>query len=114
MSTVCVLPDAGGRGAEGRAPESAGWDCGYDAGCPRVGWLLLCRVEDGEAAAAVQGAMTRQAASHPGLQVGDSGEGSAISETHVFPLGAQSLPSPQTQNKPDPTPQFYTVPVLQP
>lgn len=87
MYTFCVLPDAGGWGAEGRAPESAGWDRGYAVGRPRVRWFLLCCMEDGEAAATTTGPMTRQAAAHPGLEVGDSGEGAATAETHVFPLG---------------------------
>lgn len=105
MCGLCILPDAGGRGAEGRAPESAGWDCGYTAGRPRVRWLLLCRLEDGEAAAAIiTGPIMRQVACHPGLEVGDSGERAAISDTRVFPFGGQSLPSPETQTKPDPTP----------
>lgn len=56
----CVLPDAGGWGAEGRAPESAGWDCSYTVGCPRVRWLLLCCVEDGEAAATTPSPTMRQ------------------------------------------------------
>lgn len=87
MCTLCVLPDAGGWGAEGRAPESTGWDCGYTVGCPRVRWLLLCCVEDGEAAAAITSSVMRQAASHPGLEVGASGEGAARSKSHFFPLG---------------------------
>lgn len=86
MCTFCVLPDAGGWGAEGRAPESAGWDRGYTVGRPRVRWFLLCCMEDGEAAATTTGLVTRQAAAHPGLEVGDSG-GAEISETHFFPLG---------------------------
>lgn len=84
--TLCVLPDAGGRGVEGRAPESAGWDCGYTAGCPRAGRLLLRCVEDGGAAATIAGPMRRQAAAHPGLEVGDSGGGSNI-RIPLFPLG---------------------------
>lgn len=55
--------DAGGWGAESGTPESAGWDCGYDVGCPRVRRLLLCRVEDGEAAATITGPVMKQAAS---------------------------------------------------
>ncbi|XP_069431077.1 putative transmembrane protein ZNF593OS isoform X1 [Ovis canadensis] len=58
--------DADSRGAEGRAPESAGGDCGCSAGCPRAGRLLLCCLEDGGAAAAATGSMTKQAASHIG------------------------------------------------
>lgn len=112
--TLCVLPDAGGRGAEGGAPESAGWDCGYDVGCPRVRGLLLCRVEDGEAAATITGPVMKRAASHPGSEVGNRGERAASSENHVFFLWDQSPPSPETQNKPDPTPQFHTAPGLQP
>lgn len=106
--TLCVLPDAGGRGAEGRAPESAGWDCGYIVGCPRARWLLLRCVEDGEAAATIAGPMRRQAAPHPSLEVGDSEEGAAISKSHFFPWGDLSRPSL------DPTPQFYAVPRLPP
>lgn len=106
--------DAGGWGAEGGAPESAGWDPGYDVGCPRVRRLLLCRVEDGEAAATITGPVMRQAASHPGLEVGDRGERAASSENHVFPLWDQSPPSPETQKKTYPIPQFYTAPGLQP
>lgn len=56
--TLCAFPDAGSWGAEGRAPESTGWHCGYIVGCPRVRWFLLCCVEDGEAAAAITGPVT--------------------------------------------------------
>ncbi|KAM5266747.1 uncharacterized protein C1orf232 homolog isoform 2-T2 [Hipposideros larvatus] len=51
--------DAGSRGAEGRAQESTAWDCGYTAGCPRAGWLLLCCLEDGGATATATGSMMK-------------------------------------------------------
>jgi hypothetical protein len=44
-------------------------------------------MEDGEAAATITGPVMRRVASRPGLEVGDSGEGAAISESHFFPLG---------------------------
>ncbi|EDL30022.1 mCG146030, isoform CRA_a, partial [Mus musculus] len=74
--------DAGGWGAEGRAPESPGWDCGYIVGCPRVRWLLLCSMEDGEAAATITGPVMRRVASRPGL------EGSTLS---CFSLGKRRV-----------------------
>lgn len=90
--TLCVLPDAGGRGAEGGAPESAGWDCGYDVGCPRVRRLLLCRVEDGEAAATITGPVMKRAVSHPGSEVEDQrGEGYKLRKPRFSPLGSVSV-----------------------
>lgn len=53
--SLCVSPDADSWGAESRAPKSADWGCGYAAGCPGTGWLLLCCLEDGGAAAAATG-----------------------------------------------------------
>lgn len=90
MCPFCVLPDAGGWGAEGRAPESAGWDHGNIVGRPRVRWFLLCCMEDGEAAATTTGLVTRQAAAHPGLEVGDSGEGLKYQKPTFSPWGLVS------------------------